>query len=135
TMIIAFGLFAYYQMLPSWHIVFMPFFILLAMIDGMGIGLWFAGVIVRYRDVQYALPFTIQAGMYLTPVIYPVSFIPEQYRWLLALNPVTAVVVGFRWSLFGGEAPDPTILALSAAIGVVVLTCGLYFFRRTERTI
>jgi lipopolysaccharide transport system permease protein len=135
TMTIAFGLFAYYQMLPSWHIVFMPFFILLAMIDGLGMGLWFAGVIVRYRDVQYALPFAIQIGMYLTPIIYPVSFIPAQYRWLLALNPVTVVVVGFRWSLFGGEAPDPTYLAISAAIGIALLACGFYFFRRTERTI
>jgi lipopolysaccharide transport system permease protein len=135
TMTIALGLFAYYHRAPSWHIVFMPFFIFLAMIAGLGGGLWFAGVMVRYRDVQYALPFSIQLGMYLTPVIYPASLIPEQYRWLLALNPLTSVIEGFRWSLFGGKPPSVPILAISASVGVVVLVCGLYFFRRTERTI
>jgi lipopolysaccharide transport system permease protein len=128
-------LFVYYQYLPSWHIVFMPFFMLLAALAGLGIGLWFSGVMVRYRDVQYALPFTIQTAMYLTPVIYPASLIPEKYRWLLAFNPMTSVIEGFRWSLFGGTPPNPGILAVSAAVGLVVLAGGLYFFRRTERTI
>jgi lipopolysaccharide transport system permease protein len=135
TMTIVFGLFAYYRRVPSWHIVFMPFFVFLAMVAGLGLGLWFAGVMVRYRDVQYALPFSIQLGMYITPVIYPASLIPERYRWLLALNPLTSVVEGFRWSLFGGTPPSPTILVASALTGLVVLFCGLYFFRRTERTI
>jgi lipopolysaccharide transport system permease protein len=135
TMTITFGLFVYYQRLPSWHIIFMPFFMALAAIAGLGAGLWFAGVMVRYRDVQYALPFTIQIGMYLTPVIYPASLIPEKYRWLLALNPLTSVVEGFRWSLFDSPPPSVPILAASSAVGLVVLVCGLYFFRRTERTI
>jgi lipopolysaccharide transport system permease protein len=135
TMSIAFGLFAYYQRVPSWQIVFMPLFMLLALIDGLGLGLWFAGVMVRYRDVQYALPFTIQLGMYLTPVIYPASLIPERFRWLLALNPVTSVIEGFRWSLFGGKPPSVSTIGISASIGLAVLICGLYFFRRTERTI
>jgi lipopolysaccharide transport system permease protein len=135
TMTIGFALFAYYQRVPSWQIVFMPAFILLAMIAGLGVGLWFAGVMVRYRDVQYALPFAIQVGMYVTPVIYPASLIPERYRWLLALNPLTAVSEGFRWSLFGGTPPSVPILAASAGVGIVVLIGGLYFFRRTERTI
>lgn len=135
TMVIMAGLFVYYQRLPSWHIVFMPVFLLLAAIAGLGIGLWFSGLMVRYRDVQYALPFSIQLAMYLTPVIYPASLIPERYRWLLALNPLTAVIEGFRWSLFGGDPPSIPILAASAAVAVAVLFCGLYFFRRTERTI
>ncbi len=135
TLTIVFGLFVYYHRLPSWHIVFMPFFILLALIDGLAVGLWFSGITVRYRDVQYALPFALQLGMYLTPVIYPSTLIPHQYRWLLALNPLTSVVEGFRWSLFGTGGPSPGVLAISAAIGVAVLTGGLYFFRRTERTI
>jgi lipopolysaccharide transport system permease protein len=93
------------------------------------------GIMVRYRDAGYALPFTIQIGMYLTPVVYPATFIPERYRWLLALNPLTAVIEGFRWSLLGTKPPSVATLVVSAAIGVVVLIAGLYFFRRTERTI
>jgi lipopolysaccharide transport system permease protein len=135
TMVIAIGLFAYYRVLPSWHIVFMPAFVLLALIAALGFGLWFTGIMVRYRDAGYALPFAIQLGMYLTPVVYPASFIPERYRWLLALNPVTAVVEGFRWTLLGTKPPSVTALAVSAGIGVALLIGGLYFFRRTERTI
>ena len=135
TMVIAFGLFAYYRVLPSWHIVFMPAFILLALIAGLGAGMWFTGIMVRYRDAGYALPFAIQIGMYLTPVVYPATFIPAQYRWLLALNPVTAVIEGFRWSLLGTPPPSLAALLVSVSIGLVVLVGGLYFFRRTERTI
>jgi lipopolysaccharide transport system permease protein len=135
TMVIAFGLFAYYRTLPSWHIVFMPFFILLALIVGLGCGLWFTGIMVRYRDAGYALPFTLQIGMYLTPILYPSTFIPERWRWLLALNPLTAVIEGFRWSLLGTTPPSVPGLVVSASIGVLVMVAGLYFFRRTERTI
>ena len=135
TMVIAVALFAYYRVLPSWHIVFMPLFILLALIVGLGIGLWFTGIMVRYRDAGYALPFAIQVGMYLTPVIYPATFIPERYRWLLALNPLTAVLEGFRWSLLGTKPPSMLTLGVSIGVGLVLLTAGLYFFRRTERTI
>jgi lipopolysaccharide transport system permease protein len=135
TMVIAVGLFAYYQVLPSWHIVFMPFFILLALVAGLGFGLWFTGIMVRYRDAGYALPFTLQVGMYLTPVVYPSTFIPGQYRWLLALNPLTAVIEGFRWTLLDTNPPSVPTLFVSAAAGVILLVGGLYFFRRTERTI
>src|SRR5207248_1773054 len=130
TMVIAIGLFAYYRVLPSWHIVFMPAFVLLALVAALGFGLWFTGIMVRYRDAGYALPFAIQIGMYLSPVVYPASFIPERYRWLLALNPVTAVVEGFRWTLLGTQPPSVAALAVSAGIGVAMLIGGLYFFRR-----
>ncbi len=135
TMLIAVTLFAYYRILPSWHIIFVPFFILLALVVGLGIGLWFTGIMVRYRDAGYALPFTLQVGMYLTPVVYPSTFIPAHYRWLLALNPMTAVIEGFRWSLLGTKAPSNATLIVSAGIGISTMIAGLYFFRRTERTI
>jgi len=135
TMVIAVPLFIYYQFTPPWYIVFMPVFILLALVVGLGFGLWFNGIMVRYRDAGYALPFTIQVGMYLTPVVYPATFIPERFRWLLALNPLTAVVEGFRWSLLGTPPPSVTSLLVSAAIGIIVTIAGVYFFRRTERTI
>jgi lipopolysaccharide transport system permease protein len=93
---------------------------------------------VRYRDVNYLVPFLVQIWMYLTPVVYGVTLIPEQYRWLLALNPMTVVVEGFRWALLGSAAPVTQgaswVLALSLVIVVVVLVSGLFFFRGTERT-
>ena len=135
TMLVAVALFAYYQVLPSWHIVFMPFFILLALITGLGFGLWFTGIMVRYRDAGYAMPFMLQVGMYVTPIVYPATFIPERWRWLLALNPLTAVIEGFRWSLLGLKPPSVGGLAASAALGIVLMVGGLYYFRRTERTI
>jgi lipopolysaccharide transport system permease protein len=135
TMLVAVVLFAYYRLLPSWHIVFMPFFILLALVAGLGFGLWFTGIMVRYRDAGYAMPFMLQVGMYVTPVVYPSTFIPERWRWLLALNPLTAVIEGFRWSLLGSKPPSVPGLVASAGIGVILMVAGLYFFRRTERTI
>ena len=94
-----------------------------------------AGVAVRYRDVMFLLPFGLQIWQYVTPVIYPASFIPHQYRWLLALNPLTAVVVGFRWSLLGTPFGDTTVLYASLGFALAVSVCGLFVFRRTERTI
>jgi lipopolysaccharide transport system permease protein len=90
---------------------------------------------VRYRDVQYALPFSLQIWMYLTPVIYPASLIPDRFRWLLNLNPVTGIVEGFRWSLFGNGAPSLTPLFVGTASSLALFVGGLFFFRRTERTI
>jgi lipopolysaccharide transport system permease protein len=129
------GLFAYYERLPNWRIVFLPAFLLLAAVVALGFGLWLAGVAVRYRDVAYGLPFVLQIVQYMTPVIYPVSFIPSQYRWLLALNPLTAVVAGFRWSILGTPFGSPSVLIASCSVAIVVTTTGLFAFRRTERTI
>jgi hypothetical protein len=88
------------------NVIWLPFFLLLAMATALGFGLWLAALNVRYRDVNYLVPFLVQIWMYLTPVIYSVTLIPEQYRWLLALNPMTGVVEGFRWALLGGVDGD-----------------------------
>jgi lipopolysaccharide transport system permease protein len=132
---VVFGIFAWFQRMPSWHIVFLPFFVLLAVLTGLGIALWLSGLAVRYRDVGFALPFVAQIWMFVTPVIYPVSLVPERFRWLLALNPMTAVVEGARWSLLGKPPPSATVLAASTACVAVLVFFGLFFFRRTERTI
>jgi lipopolysaccharide transport system permease protein len=132
---IVFILFGYYKIWPSWHVVFMPFFVLLAMVSGLCIGLWLCGISVRYRDVPFALPFAIQLWFYATPVIYPVSKLPEPYSSLLALNPMTSVVEGFRWCLLGITPPDVPILVGSTCIAIILFVGGLYYFRRTERTI
>jgi lipopolysaccharide transport system permease protein len=129
------GLFAYYQRLPSWHIVFLPLFLVLIAFVGLGFGLWISGISVRYRDVAFGLPFILQLWQYATPVIYPLTFVPERYRWLLGLNPLTAAVNGFRWSLLGQPIGSLWILAGSCAFAAVVTITGLFAFRRTERTI
>jgi lipopolysaccharide transport system permease protein len=125
-MLIAIGLFAYYQRAPSWHV---------ALLTGLGVGFWFSGVSVRYRDVQFGLPFGITIWMYVTPVIYPTTLVPDRYRWLYDLNPMTGVVEGFRWALFGEQAPSAGSLVASVLISSTLVVCGSFFFRRTERTI
>jgi lipopolysaccharide transport system permease protein len=135
AMTVLFGLFAWFGRAPSWQIVFLPLFIVLALVAGLGVGLFLSGATVRYRDVGFALPFLVQLWLFATPVIYPVSLVPDRYQWLLALNPMTAVIDGFRWSLLGMSPPSGTVLAVSTVFAAVVLVCGLFFFRRTERTI
>ena len=131
------GLMVWYRVPPTANIVWLPFFLLLAMATALGFGLWLGALNVRFRDVNYLVPFLVQIWMYVTPVIYSVTLIPERYRWLLALNPMTGVVEGFRWALLGGvmEAEPPgALFALSVAITLVVLASGAVFFRSTERT-
>jgi lipopolysaccharide transport system permease protein len=89
---------------------------------------------VRYRDVPFALPFVVQLWMYATPVIYPASLVPHRWRWLLALNPVTAAVDGFRWCVVGRGGPNPAVLGASLGTTALLLVTGVAFFRRSERT-
>lgn len=136
--VVLIGLMLFYGIQITSAIVLLPFLILLAMLTALGFGLWLAALNVRYRDVGYLVPFLIQVWMYATPVIYGSALIPERFRFLLALNPMTVVVEGFRWSLLGQAAPASQasiwILILSLIMVAVVLITGLIFFRRTERT-
>jgi len=132
------GLMVYYGVAPTSVTVLLPVFLLLAMLTALGFGLWLSALNVRYRDVNYLIPFLIQLWMYLTPVIYGSTLIPERFRFLLGLNPMTGVVEGFRWALLGhhlADAQSPGVLfATSIAITLLVLISGAIFFRRTERT-
>lgn len=132
-LLVLLGLFVYYHRAPSWHIVFLPAFLALAALIVIGVGLWLSSFSAQYRDVVFGVPFLVQIWQYATPVIYPVSFIPQQYQWLLALNPFTAVVEGFRWSLLGVPFGSLWGLAVSISIGVGITALGLFYFRRTER--
>jgi homopolymeric O-antigen transport system permease protein len=135
AMTITFGLFGWFGTWPNWHIVFLPVFVLLALVVGMGIGIWMAGAMVRFRDIGFMLPYAVQLAMYASPVLYPVSRLPKPYSDLIALNPMTSVLDGFRWALIGAPAPNVGVLAVSAAIGIIILAGGLFNFRRVERTI
>lgn len=124
----------YYGILPTWNLLYLPVFILLAILTALAVGLWLSALNVQYRDVQHIIPFLIQAWMYGSPVAYSASLIPDGFwRILYSLNPITGVIQGFRWVLLGAEAPG-LYLWPSVAIVMVLLVSGLYYFKRMEQT-
>jgi lipopolysaccharide transport system permease protein len=123
----------WYGVAPTTAIVWVPAFAVLDVVTALGVGTFLAAVNVRYRDVKYVVPFLVQLWMFASPVVYASTLIPSQWRTLFALNPMTGVVEGFRWSLIGGPAPDTTVVA-SAVASFVVLLGALVYFRRVERT-
>jgi lipopolysaccharide transport system permease protein len=110
----------------------MPAFLVLAFVTALGVALFLSAVNVRYRDVPYAIPFMLQLWMWLSPVAYAVTALPERFQWIFALNPMTGVINGFRWSLLGTPAPSPGQLALSVAAAILFFLGGLAYFRRSE---
>lgn len=128
-------LLAWYQVSPGPGIVLLPAFVLLALLSALAISLWLSALNVAYRDVEYALPFLAQIWMFLTPVIYPVALVPEQWRWLVMLNPMAGVIEGFRWGLLGRSAPpDPLLVAVSGGMMLVLLFGGFFYFNRVQMT-
>jgi lipopolysaccharide transport system permease protein len=124
----------YYGVAPTAAVVFLPLFILLAIITALAVGLWLSSLNVKYRDIRYTLPFLTQFWMFVTPVAYPSSLIPGKWRTLYGLNPMAGVVEGFRWALLGkAEGPGP-LLAVSIVAVAALLIGGLVYFRRMERT-
>ena len=133
AMTVLLGMMLFYGIVPTAATLTLPLFLLFAVATAFAVGLWLAALNALYRDVRYAVPFLVQFWMFATPVAYPSSIIPEQWRPLYGLNPMAGVIEGFRWALFGtGEAPGP-IVAVSATVVVLLLTGGLAYFRRTER--
>ena len=128
-------LMAGYGVAPTWHIVFLPLLVLLAMLTALAVSLWLSALNVLYRDVQYIIPFMIQLWMYLSPVMYPTSKIDSYPDWVQViynLNPMTGVIAGFRWALFGEQEPN-TLFWVSAVVVLVIFVTGLYYFKRMER--
>ncbi len=132
------GMLLYYGILPGFGILLLPAFLTLALFAAVGFGLWLAALNVRFRDVNYLVPFLLQIWMYGTPVIYGSSLIPERFQWILALNPMTGVVEGFRWALLGGHLSNVQNLEWSFLVGIVIVflvaISAMLFFRSTERT-
>nr|WP_320161311.1 ABC transporter permease [uncultured Methanoregula sp.] len=123
---------AYYGFVPTWNVVFLPLFILLALATSLGVGLWLSALNVKYRDFQYTVPFIIQLWMYASPVVYPASMIPESFRFLYGLNPMVGVIEGFRWALLGSPMPG-WIIVVSSSVVVVLLISGMFYFKRMEQ--
>jgi lipopolysaccharide transport system permease protein len=133
--IILLGLMVWYHFMPSWRILTLPFFILIAFGAAMGAGLWLSALNVKYRDFRYVVPFIIQFGLYVSPVGFSSSIVPEQWRWLYALNPMVGVIDGFRWAILGGDSPlDLSTVALSIALVLIFLITGVRYFRAYERS-
>jgi lipopolysaccharide transport system permease protein len=116
------------------QVLFVPLFLLLALITALGLGLWLAGLNAQFRDIRYTMSFIMQALLFLTPVAYPVSVIHEPWRTLYILNPMVAVVEGFRWALLGSDAVSGPMVFVGSVVGLALLVSGAFFFRRLERT-
>ena len=116
----------------TWNILMFPVLVVLTTLLALGVGMWMSALNVKYRDVRFALPFLVSLWMFLSPVIYPKSFLPAKFGWLLALNPMTGIIEGYRASLFGRPF-DWVSLGISALITLVVLIYASYSFRRMEK--
>jgi lipopolysaccharide transport system permease protein len=134
SFIVLLGLMAWFGIVPTWGVALLPLFLMLALIVALGVGLWLSPLNVRYRDVRHTIPFLVQVWMYASPIVYPVSLVPERWQYIYCLNPMVGVIEGFRWALLGKGAPDVNLLLVSALGAVVLLVGGLIFFKQMEKT-
>ncbi|MBS1490463.1 MAG: ABC transporter permease [Bacteroidetes bacterium] len=126
------GMMAFYQTLPDIKIVLLPFFVVLALLAALGVSLYITALNVKYRDVRYVIPFVVQLGLYITPVGFSSSVVPEKWRLWYALNPMVSIVDGFRWCILN-EPMNWSAFAISAAVILFFLVVGIGYFRKTER--
>lgn len=130
------GLMVYFQVVPSLALVAFPAFVLATVVAAIGTGFLLSAVDARYRDVRHTLPFLTMFLLFATPIFYPLSFVPDAWRWVYALNPMVGVVEGFRWTLLGSSyVTDGGVIAISLSVVAVIFVVGLYYFKRTESRI
>jgi lipopolysaccharide transport system permease protein len=135
SFVILIGLMIYYKITPTWDALWaLPLFIILAILTALGVALWLSAINVKYRDVNYALPFLTQFWMFITPVAYSASVISDKWQLVYSVNPMAGVVNGFRWALLGSGAGPDAALWVSVGISILVLVTGLFYFRGMERT-
>jgi lipopolysaccharide transport system permease protein len=128
------GMMIYYGAPFTTRMLYLPAFILLAIITSLGVGLWISALNVQYRDFRYVLPFMTQLWMFATPIVYPSSLLKEPWLTLYGLNPLSGVVTGFRWALLGSKTQPGSILIASTCAAFALLLVGAYYFRKTEKT-
>ena len=124
---------AYYGVQPGWGLLAFPLLTVVMVILVTGVSMLFAAVSVRYRDVKYVIPFLVQLWLFVSPIIYPPSFVPEDFRWLLALNPMYGIIEGFRAALLPGRPFDGVAISVSLVIATIIFVAGAVYFRKTER--
>lgn len=132
--VILIGLMVWYRFIPDWRIISIPFFLLLALLAAMGFGFWLAALNVKYRDFRYIVPFIVQFGLYISPVGFSSSLVPEQWRLLYSLNPMVGVIDGFRWAVLGGNQLYWPGFMLSVSLTLLIFIFGFRYFRKTERS-
>lgn len=119
-------------MAPPAAFVFLPLFLVLAIVTTLGVGVWLAALNTEFRDFRYVTPFLLQAWLFATPVVFSMTAVPDRWRPLISINPMAAVVEGFRWTLLGGTAPALSTVIISAAVSAAILISGLMWFRRLD---
>ena len=132
SMLIILGVILYYRVLPTWNLLLFPLFVLLMMSIGAGVGMWLSAMAIRFRDVKYAMPFAVRMLMYSAPIVYSASSIPETYRFIYSLNPIVAVIEGYRACLLGTPMPWQYIWP-GIITAVILLVSGALYFKRMER--
>ena len=136
--LISFGVFlvmmAYFRMVPTSAVIWLPAFMLLAVLTALGVGLWLSALKALYRDVRYVVPFLVQFWMFASPVAYPSSLVPARWRGLYGLNPMAGVIEGFRWALTGHGQPPGILLAASSAAVILLVFSGLVYYHAVEGT-
>lgn len=134
TFVVLLVVMAWYGIVPGPQIVFLPLFVAMMFLLALGISLWLGPINVRYRDVVHTMPLLLQIWMYATPIVYPLSLVPEKWKTLYSINPMVGIIEGVRWSLLGRGSVDLTALAISAAVIAALVISGLVWFRKAERS-
>ena len=134
SFVVLLGLMAFYGIAPTINLLWMPLFLLLALVTSLGVGLWMSALNVKYRDVRYIVPFVIQVWMFSTPIVYPSSLLPASWRTIYGLNPMVGVVEGFRWALLGTNTVPGFMIGVSAAAALLILVGGAFYFRHMEKS-
>ncbi|MDP3737115.1 MAG: ABC transporter permease [Hyphomonadaceae bacterium] len=127
-------LMAFFGIAPTWRLIAIPPLLVLAGMCALSISMWIGPINVRYRDVKHTLPFILQIWMYASPVVYSFSIVPDNLKWIVALNPMVGVIEAFRWAVFGEGVLDPIAIGVSGVLIVVLFFGGLVFFKRMERS-
>lgn len=128
------GMMLFYGLVPTFNVIWLPIFLLLALVTSLGVGLWLSAMNVQFRDVHYTIPFLTQAWLFLTPIAYPSSLLSEPWRTLYGLNPMAGVVEGFRWALLGTDTAPGPMTIVSAVVALTLFISGAFYFRRMEQS-
>ena len=132
--VVLLGMMFYYDLTPTINVLWLPLFLLLALVTSLGVSLWFSAMNVQFRDVHYTIPFLTQAWLFATPIAYPSSLLPEPWRTFYGLNPMAGVVEGFRWALLGTDTAPGPMMILSALVSLALFIGGGLYFRRMEQS-
>jgi len=130
--VVLIGMMIWYGIAPKANIVTLPLFVLLSVLTALSVGVWLSALNVRYRDVRHTVPFLVQIWMFASPVAYPLSLVPEKWRFFYSLNPMVGVIEGFRWAVLGQASPDFLLISVSVGVSLGLLAGGVIYFKRME---